>query len=427
MKLYNLIWTRTLESCMSNALLTTIQPTITAFDSNQFSYYSEEIIFPGWKIVENKYEKESSTYKYLMNIKKGSVIEYKKIESLIKMKETKSHLTEARLVHLLEENGIGRPSTFCSLVDKIQEREYVEKKHIEGNKIECKEFVLVEDVLTEQNVTKVFGNEKNKLVISQLGVLVIEFLMKHFEDVFDYKYTQEMEHELDLIASSTSNSLDKLSVCKKCNDSILKKIAVLKGENNVVQKREFKIDENHTYMIGKYGPVIKYQVPTNKEKIEFKKVKKTFDVSKFEKEETRTIIKLEDLLDDSGPRSIILGKYKNETLYLKDGKYGCYVEWGSNKTSLKDLDIPIEKIKYEDVLLFLEKDNLLDPKKPVGLVREINKSTSIRNGKYGAYIFYKNSKMKNPKFFKLDNFKHDYLKCPKEVLQTWLKETYSIE
>ncbi len=422
-KLYQLIWTRTLESCVSNATYTTIKATIDAYDNTKFEYQAEEIVFAGWKVVNNKETKTQtpSIYQYLLNMKKGCKIDYKKIEAIVKLKDTKSHMTEARLVQLLEEKGIGRPSTFCSLVDKIQERGYVEKKNIDGNKIECVEFILVEDVLEEKIITKEFGNEKNKLVITQLGILIIEYLLDNFADIFNYEYTKDMENQLDMISQT---KLNKYDICTACYNMVSDKIKELKGNKGEIEKKEIKIDDCHTYIIGKYGPVIKYQDPNDKTKIFFKNIRKDFDISKLN---GNSPINLEDLLDESNDKHKILGKYRDETLYLKNGKYGCYIEWGTNKVGIKELDIPMDKIKYEDVIMFLEKDNLLDPSKPIGLLREIDKNTSIRNGKYGNYIFYKTSRMKKPKFFKFDNtFKHDYMKCNKELILTWLKNTHGI-
>jgi DNA topoisomerase-1 len=89
--------------------------------------------------------------------------------------------------------------------------------------------------------------------------------------------------------------------------------------------------------------------------------------------------------------------------------------------------IPIEKIEYLNVLKFLEKDNLLDPSKPVGLLREINEHISIRTGKFGDYIFYKKPRMKKPEFLKLNGFNSDYKKCEKELIINWIKQTYNKE
>ena len=111
-RMYKLIWKNTLESCMVEASFYSITSNISAPYKNKYSYISELIDFPGWKIVENKFSRDNPTYQYLQTIKQNTTIEYKKICSNVTIKGLKMHYTEAKLVQLLEEYGIGRPSTF---------------------------------------------------------------------------------------------------------------------------------------------------------------------------------------------------------------------------------------------------------------------------------------------------------------------------
>ena len=129
---------------------------------------------------------ETKSYQYFSTIKQNMLVVPKKIESKFNIIELKSHYSEARLVQLLEEKGIGRPSTFASLIDKIQEREYVSKQSVEGSKMECEDLLLTaEKEIIITSVKREFGNEKNKLVITPLGILVIEFLLKNFDTFFN--------------------------------------------------------------------------------------------------------------------------------------------------------------------------------------------------------------------------------------------------
>jgi DNA topoisomerase-1 len=410
-KLYNLIWKKTLESCMTPCIANYLNAEITAFEG-KYKHRSEQIIFLGWKIIEEKEISINSTFSYLLGLKQGITLDYKKIISSVIIKNHKLHFTEARLVQLLEEMEIGRPSTYSSLIDKIKERKYVIKENVKGIKIKCKEFALEENELFESIIEKEFGNEKNKLVIQPLGILVIEFLIKNFNSLFDYEYTKNMENELDIIADGKKIYTE---LCKQCYEEI----NVLVKEMNQ-QKCEIKIDDTHSYIIGANGPVIKEEINNC---IQFKTVKKDIDLKKLEQGE----YELNDLLDTSSSKEKKLGKYQGSTLYLKKGKYGLYVEWGSNKKSMKEFgNRPIENIDYVDVIKILEKDNLLDINKPVGLVRQVNENISIRCGKYGNYIFYKNNKMKTPAFYKLTNFKEDYINCDKNILLDWINDTYHI-
>ena len=412
-RLYELIWKRTLESCMSDATMYVINAEISAFENNIFKHKGEQIIFKGWKIVyNNNCDESSKNYHYLLALNQGTILEYKKIISSIKMINT-NHYTEAKLVHLLEEKGIGRPSTFSTLIDKIQERGYVKKDNIKGKTIQCKEFLLEGEELTEKNVEREFGNEKNKLIIQPLGITVIEFLISHFDKIFNYEYTNKMENELDLISDGTKTYQE---LCKKCFEEINELIKPIQKE-----KYEIRIDENHSYIIGKYGPVIKKTTGKN---ISFLPIKKEIDLTKLEKGEYC----LKDLLDSLSEKNESIGKYQGQDLFLHKGKYGMYAQWGENRKSLQELgNKPYEKITFPDIFKILEKDGIMDTSKPIGIVREVSSNISIRNGKFGDYIFYKNSKMKNPQFFKLFGFKGDYIKGDKYILQSWIKEKYNIE
>mgnify|MGYP003348351106 CR=1 FL=1 len=116
-------------------------------------------------------------------------------------------------------------------------------------------------------------------------------------------------------------------------------------------------------------------------------------------------------------------------LYLKKGKYGLYVEWDTNKVSINAEfgHKPIETITYVDVFKYLEKDKLLNPNVPIGMVRELNSHLSIRTGKFGDYIFYKTKRLKKPQFYKLNGFDQDYKKCNKDILLNWIKMTHNVE
>ena len=416
-KLYELIWQQTIESCMADAKYSLITATISGYNTNKFEYKAEQVVFAGFKELEGTYEKISKTYNFLQKLKKGAAFEYKKIEAKLTINGLHSNYTEAKLVSLLEEKGIGRPSTFSSLVDKIQERGYVEKRSIEGQEIECIDYCLEGNELTEKVEKRVFGNQKNKLVITQLGIIVMEYLIENFDTLFNYEYTSLMENELDEVASGIKEYKD---ICKKCYDELEE----LTNTNNK-EKYNIVIDDRHTFMIAKYGPVIKYQIPDDDKSVKFLPVKKDLDISKIQPG-----VKIEDLIDISKVTTdITLGKYQGKDLYLKKGKYGLYVEWDTNKVSINAEfgHKPIETITYVDVFKYLEKDKLLNPNVPIGMVRELNSHLSIRTGKFGDYIFYKTKRLKKPQFYKLNGFDQDYKKCNKDILLNWIKLTHNVE
>jgi DNA topoisomerase-1 len=426
-KLYSLIWKRTLESCLTSAQYNSISAKISAPLETEFIYKTEQPIFLGWQIVETPKNTNENIYQYINNLKQNISIIPKKIESKFTMIELKSHYTEARLVQLLEDKGIGRPSTFASLVDKIQERKYVLKQNITGKEISAKDFTFSDNNIKETICSREFGNEKNKLVIQPLGIIVIEFLLNKFDSFFNYDYTKQMEDNLDFI-SKGEQTLNTL--CDICFNNLTEKINNLED----VKKFSLEIAENHFLIIGKHGPVVKYVDPKDKKKINFIPVKKNLDIESLKRKD-KSEISLEDVIDLTvkGNECGSIGKYKGQDLFIKKGKYGIYAQWGKETKSLKEefSNIPIEEINYIDVLKFLEKDNLLDPSKPVGLVRELSPCLSIRTGKFGDYIYYKKPyarkpEFKKPQFFKLNGFNDDYKKCDKELLINWINQTYKI-
>lgn len=419
-RMYKLIWETTLESCMACASFYSITASISAFQNNKFTYKSEQVDFPGWKIVSKKHleeiKGENKEYQYLQIIKQNALIPYKKMVSRVTIKGSKLHYTEARLVQLLEEKGIGRPSTFSSLVDKIQERGYVKKEDIKGKEILCKDYELENGEIFEIETKREFGNEKSKLVIQPLGIIVMEFLEKHFNELFDYNYTCKMEEILDKIAKNENIWYE---TCDQCNKQIDALIQAMGSQG----KLEVKLDENNTYLVGKYGPVIKcVEEVDGKEKVQFKPIKKDIDISKLEKGEY-DLNEVIDTKKTEAKSSYILGNYEGKDVILKKGKFGLYISWGTNSKTLKELgNRPIENITFDEIKKYLDEGS--------NIIREINSSISIRKGAKGDYIFYKNGKMKKPQFYDIKSFiievKEDYKICEINILKSWIMEKYNI-
>jgi DNA topoisomerase-1 len=421
-KLYELIWKRTLESCMPSAQYNSVSAKITAPEDREFVYKTEQPIFLGWQIIDGiEQVANDKNYQYITTLKQNVSMSPKKIDAKFTMNELKSHYTEARLVQLLEEKGIGRPSTFASLIDKIQERKYVEKQNITGKEIECIDFSLNNNLITEITAKREFGNEKNKLVIQPLGIIVIEFLLSKFDAFFNYEYTKLMEDSLDRIANGKTkwNSL--------CDDCFNELTNITKDLQDL-KKFSIEIDNEHTLIIGKHGPVVKCINSKDPKKITFLAVKKNLDLEDIKQKPHLT---LEDVIDNTTTTTNkdAIGKYKGQDLFIKKGKYGVYAQWGKETKSLKEdlASTPIEEIEYIDVIRYLDKDTILDPTKPVGLVRELNKHISIRTGKYGDYIFYKKPRATKPEFLKLNGFDSDYKKCDKILILNWIKQKYNVE
>jgi len=416
-KMYKLIWQNTLESCMAAATFYTITAKIEAAQRLEFSYTTNLVDFPGWKIVSKKYQTEldpfNKEYHYLQSIKQEAILFYIKVVSTVTLINTKSHYSEAMLVQQLESKGIGRPSTFAGIVDKLQDREYVTKEDIPGTMVVCKDLELENNEVFEIETKREFGNEKNKLKLQPLGRMVMEFLLLYFNELFEYDFTKNMETRLDNLLLETEEDSSWYEICKECNDLLSEWIKKVSPD-----KMNVKIDDTHSYMVGKYGPVVKCaeKMENGNESVSFKAIKKDTDIEKLLNGQVNLT---EVLKESSREKSYILGKHHLDDIILKKGKYGLYITWGKNTKNLKELgNRPIESITYDDIEKYLEQGS--------NMVREISSSLSIRKGAKGHYVFYKTLKMKQPTFHSLQGFKLDHEKCDVYAIKLWLKDTYNI-
>jgi DNA topoisomerase-1 len=444
-KLYDLIRRHTLESCMTAATYKAFTAAISAPTcpvAQEYRFSVEKIVFPGWKIVsktsltnqKNEEEEETNDDKhfvYLQTLKSGSVLPYKKIIAKACMKELKMHYTEARLVQLLEQQGIGRPSTFSSLIEKIQDRGYVKKMDIKGELHSCIDYELEGDELSEIEVERAFGNEKNKLVIQSSGLQVMDFLLTHFEMLFQYTYTKQMEDSLDLIANNLKIWYE---LCAECLTQIeiltaktLTNKDIIRVNSQNAEKEEIRIDTEHVYIIGKYGPVIKYTKKGSKT-CSFKPLRTDIDLDKLRRGE----YKLVDIIATTEDIKLkinhgeLLGQYKEQNIYFKTGKFGPYIECGDVRKSLAK---ETTTITLADAIIQLSQSQAQGQSQTQGqstIVRKITEDMTIRVGQYGDYLFYKKKTMKTPKFFKLNDFNHDYKKCDVNILKNWIKEVHGV-
>ena len=397
-KLYNLIWRNTLESCMSPAEYLSIRANISSPKKPYYTYKTDQIQFSGWKAVGG-FEKTNPIYEFLLSIKKGTIFEYSKITSKATLKKMIMHYTEAKLVQLLEKKGIGRPSTFSSLIDKIQDRGYVKKENVEGKTIVCNDFTLIDDTIEEIETKRTFGNEKNKLVLQPIGKIVIEFLIDNFNNLFVYEYTKNMETQLDNISKGEKTWHE---LCRECYNEMNNSCTDIKSGNT----NEIQIDETYTYFVGQYGPCLKYKEGG---KTKYKSAKKDLDLDKLKNGEYQ----LDEILK---PANQVFGVHMGKDIILKEGKFGKYVNWDNKNISIKSLG---NNITLETII------PMLTAKNP-NIIRELEENLSIRKGKWGPYIFHKRSGKKKPDFLKLNGCPLNVKNCAKNELIGWIKERYNI-
>ena len=392
-RLYSMIHRNTLESLMAPAICQTItmaiaSPVAVAGQPCEYRYTAEQVIKPGWKLVAGGYDKEAKEYAYFASFattaaSTAHTMPFKRIMTKCSLRNSKSHYTESGLVQLLERMGIGRPSTFSSLVDKIQERGYVKLQDVRGKSLECREFVISDNKsIDSKTEVREIGGETRKLVIQPLGIIVIEFLLAHFAPLFEYEFTKNMENQLDEIATG---GMVWHELCYKCWFDVTTQLQELK-ERGVI-KEEIQIDDRHSYIMGKNGPVIRCRVTDDgddgsdddddddsdaeadadttpksaekKPKFIFKSVRPDLEYSKIQRGEYSLAYMLgEAEMNDGGagtktgaitaaaaaptPVSIagggrMMGQYQGQNVIIKSGKYGAYIVWGSMNISLKPL------------------------------------------------------------------------------------------
>lgn len=415
-RVYKMIWQNTIQSCMAPAVFNTLPLEIDAPNDNIYKYTLEIPKFNGFlDLLDAPVSQFSPELISSMSLRfqslKNKTVNYNYIQSVVGFTNRHSRYSEASLISKLEDLGIGRPSTFSMIIDVIQTRKYADKTDIPGITVNCNEYFLraEEKIPSVKTVAKIMGAEHKKMVISPMGMVVIEFLMKYFDTVFSYSYTKQMEERLDLVAGGQEIWY---KVCMDCYNEIQR----LSKQIHKLEKKIYNIDENYVLMFYKDGFLLKHKTLVNETgKPVLKSVKKglKIDMDKLEAGEYTF-----EMLAETERR--ILGIWNEHEIELKSGKYGAYVEYGDEiKVSLSKIKKTLDKIVLEDVLPFLGV-----AQKPTTVLRVLSPTLSIRNCKFGPYIFYKTEKMKNPKFYDLKGFEQGFGVCDAEELIEWIKNTH---
>jgi len=399
--LYKVIWKNSIESCMSDARYAVYTYSISAPDNHKYTYNAELPSCLGWKHITND-PADVPPIMYLDSIiQKGSVIR-KHIESDITYSTgSKPHYSESTLVKKLEDMGIGRPSTFSSIVQTIIDRKYVKVTDIPGRSFTYKIYKLV-DKLTSTEKNTELGNEKNRIMITTVGILAVTFMHENFTEFFDYDYTRDMEAKLDEIA--TDPAINWKDICRETYTAIQDK----NKDIPPITKVGFPIDDQHVLQFEGFGPVIRKNAENE---VSFIKVKPDLEID-IDIAKNKGY-KLCDIAYDDN----LLGEYNGSPILLKHGQYGKYIECGSKKVSLKT---DVEELTTKKVIELLEAD------KDSSIIRSFTPTLSIRRGKYGPYVFYKTTKMPKPKFLSIKRCPVGYMSCTTSEIISWLEETYKM-
>jgi DNA topoisomerase-1 len=296
-----------------------------------YEYSAQKPIREGWtKYSGSKKTTDNiSIYNYLFKLSPGSSIKYNHIYTPYYIEPREGRYTESGLVRMLETEGIGRPSTYAGILDKLQSKNYVSRTSINGTEYPVTEYKLLDDVVTTIHDVKTIGAEKNKLVIQNTGIVVSQFLYTYFEPLFNIGYTKQTEEELDAI---TLGQLDWISVCFKNYTQICKMVKEVTTGN--VERFGIVIDDLHTYIISKYGPVIK-RVSIEGD-VSFLPVNKNIDISSIQ----NSRYTLEDILAPEKDTKVdnntgFFGCYDGKDIIVKTGRYGRFIVYGDVNKSIK--------------------------------------------------------------------------------------------
>ena len=379
-RLYDLIWKRTIASQMSDARLERTSVEIQPSNCKDSLFAKGEMVnFDGFlKVYLESKDEEEEQKGMLPNLKVGDAISLEKIEAIERFTKPKARYTEASLVKKLEELGIGRPSTYASTITTIQNRGYVDKGRSEGsdrkfNFIEYNNGKLFDNIKIEKT-----GADKSKLIPSDIGMVVTDFLIDNFEQVMDYSFTADVEKEFDQISRGEKkwNEMIKqfYNVFHKRVNEVSENSEKAKGER--LLGKDPKTGENVYVKIGRYGPMAQIGEVSDEKKPRFASLLSDQSIQNISLEETLDLFKL--------PR--VLGNFEDEEVVSAIGRFGPYLRHKGKFTSLKKdagddpltitLDRAIEvinnqrKIEEERIINRFEGDPLVQ----------------VLNGRYGPFI-----------------------------------------
>lgn len=388
-KLYELIWKRTMASQMSDAKVerTTVNIGISK-SKEKFITKGEIVTFDGFlKLYTPDQKAEDDDKGILPNFKKGDNVKMLNIESGQSFKKPSSRYTESSIVKKLEDLGIGRPSTYASIISTIQKRGYVEIKDIEPKKIKTETLTLEGKKISEESKDENFGGEKKKMVPTDIGILVTDFLVEHFDQVMNYNFTANVENQFDEIAKGNSNWT---SVIKDFYEPFKEKVKNAGAGDEKVGVRSLGKDPSTKMEVfarhGRFGPMV--QLGDKKEdgdKVKFAKIGKDNSVDEITLEQALELLKW--------PR--IVGKHKKKDVSVSIGKFGPYVKYDGNFTSIGEEQDPLKITLKECVELIKESEK--EKKKRV--IKEFkSKDIYVLNGKYGPYIKKGSKNFKIPEY-----------------------------
>ena len=396
-KIYRLIWKRTVASQMADMEYEKYTMNISISKRTElFVATAEKVLFDGYTRLYNDKIKdedadaddEEPENSIFTGLKEGDELKYTRIISKQKMTNPVPRFTEASLVSEMKKLGIGRPSTYASMISKVQERKYVEKKNISGEKMEMDTIELYKDKVKVTQKDELIGKEKGKLAPTELGMNNYKFLEENFKKLLEYKYTAGLEEELDKIANGKEKPLDILKHFYGDFHPIVSKLRSEKcdkdfgeggeGPEKRLVGKDIGTCKNIYAYEGRYGPVLQVGENDDKEKryVQIDKNEGSYNVNSINEIEANNLTQF--------PKN--LGKHEESDIIVAKGKFGYYLKHnGSNHKIKTGLD---QFLSLEDAIECLNAGGNKRLLKSFGKfnIRDVGKGPFIQYGSRFASI-----------------------------------------
>ena len=395
-RLYALIWKRTIASQMADAELekTTID-ILPSTRSEHFTATGEVIKFDGFLNVyiegHDDDNAESEAEGMLPKMMVGDSLQNNSMVATQRFTQQPIRYTEASLVKKMEELGIGRPSTYAPTISTIQQREYVEKGDKQGEKREFITLTLKAGKISARTKSETVGADKGKLIPTDIGVVVNEFLTKYFPNILDYNFTANVEEKFDDVAEGKLQWNDEISSFYKMFHPGVEEAMNMRLEHKVGERQlgvDPKTGKPVSVKIGRFGPLVQLGEGDTEEKPQFASLLKGQSVSTITLEEALKLFEF--------PRTI--GEYEDKDVTVAIGRFGPYIKHDNKFVSIPKDYAPAAITLEEAVQLIVAKRDA-ETKKVVKTFAE-DADLQILNGRYGIYIAYKKSNYKIPKTVK---------------------------
>lgn len=383
-RLYDLIWKRTIASQMSDAITEKTEITIPVSNREEkFIATGEVILFQGFlKVyIESRDEEENEEIKGLLPpFAQNEKMLLQEVRAVQRYAQPPARYTEASLVKKLEELGIGRPSTYAPIISTIQKRDYVVKESRPGNERDFTQFILKNDTIKEETKKEKYGQEKDKLFPTDIGIVVNDYLQNNFQNIMDYKFTARVEEEFDDIADGDMAWEEMIrnfySGFHDSVDQAMTYSAKASGERLLGQ--DPVTNKNVYAKLGKYGAMAQIGENYEDDKPRYARLKSTQFIDTITLEEALDLFKL--------PRN--LGLYNEIEVTVGLGRFGPYIRYNNQFISVPKGEDPLEITLERAIELIEEKKKIDKDREPKLLGTYEDKEVMMIVGKYGPYIKY---------------------------------------